>query len=279
MPDLNDLFGAASVVGEETDDTDWLVISHDFRTIAIPSNKKLAGVTSDEKVNRISFKCQRYYGEVDLNDFKFRINYTNANGEGDQYLVLDKAISNDEITFSWLVGRHACEYPGYISFIVCAIKTDQNSTIQQEYNTAIHTLQVVQGLETSEEVYEETHDLVDEMYQQFIDASYTINGVKLVGNKTGSDLNLTDKIIILSLSTSWLGTASPYTQRVTINGYTVTSYTKVDLVSDATTIASMERQGVTQLYISNNNGVLTAYAIGNKPTEALTVQAVVNETR
>lgn len=163
MDELDSLFAEASVVGAENTDIEWLEISHDFRTIDIPKNKQLAGVTSDDKVNRIYFKCPRFYSDVDLSDFSFRINYTNANTEGDQYIVDDKEVSDTEITFTWLVGRHACEYPGYISFIVCAIKTDEYATIQQEYNTAIHKLQVVQGLETTEEIYDEVSDVVAQL--------------------------------------------------------------------------------------------------------------------
>ena len=164
---LNDLFDEASVVGEEAEEIDWFQISHDFRTITIPANKKLGGVTSDEKVNRLYFKCPRTYGEVDLNDFTFRINYTNAHGEGDMYLVMDKTVSGDEIQFSWLVGRHACEYAGNISFIVCAIETDDQSVILREYNTAIHTLQVIQGLETSADVEEAVVDVIEQFQEDF----------------------------------------------------------------------------------------------------------------
>lgn len=167
MPDLNDLFNEASEVGSESDETDWFVISHDFRTITIPSNKKLGGVTSDEKVNRLYFKCPRFYGEVDLGEFTFRINYTNAHGEGDMYLAMDKIVSDDEIQFTWLVGRHACEYAGNISFVVCAIETDDNRVILREYNTAIHTLQVVQGLETSGDVEEAVIDVIDQFQKDF----------------------------------------------------------------------------------------------------------------
>ena len=159
---LNDLFDEASVVGEETE---WFIISHDFRTITIPPNKKLAGVTSDEKVNRLYFKCPRTYGEVDLNDFTFRINYTNARGEGDMYLVMDKEVVDDEIHFTWLVGRHACEFSGNISFVVCAIETE-NTVILREYNTAIHTLQVIQGLETSEAVEEAFMDVIGQFEEE-----------------------------------------------------------------------------------------------------------------
>lgn len=164
---LNDLFDEASVVGDETEEVDWFVISHDFRTITIPANKRLAGVTSDEKVNKLYFKCPRTYGEVDLNDFNFRINYTNAHNEGDQYLVMDKTVVGDEIQFTWLVGRHACEYAGNISFIVCAVETGIGATILREYNTAIHTLQVVQGLETTEAVEEAVVDVIEQFQEDF----------------------------------------------------------------------------------------------------------------
>lgn len=167
MPDLNDLFNEASVVGDETEDAEWFVISHDFRTITIPSTKILAGVTSDEKVNRLYFKCPRIYGEVDLNDFNFRINYTNAHEEGDQYLVMDKTASDDEIRFTWLLGRHACEYAGTISFIVCAVETGAGSVVQREYNTAVHILNVLQGLETTEDVHETVVDVIDQFQEDF----------------------------------------------------------------------------------------------------------------
>ena len=165
--DLNDLFDEASVVGDETEGIDWLIISHDFRVITIPSTKVLGGVTSDDKVNRVYFKCPRMYGNVDLNDFNLRINYTNANDEGDQYLVMDKTVVGDEIHFSWLLGRHACAYAGTIKFIVCAIETGAGSVIQREYNTAIHTLNVVQGLETTEAVEEAVVDVIDQFHEDF----------------------------------------------------------------------------------------------------------------
>lgn len=167
MPDLNDLFDEASVVGSESEETEWLVISHDFRTITIPSTKILAGVTSDEKVNRLYFKCPRTYGKVDLNDFNFRINYTNALDEGDQYLVMDKTASDDEIRFTWLLGRHACAEAGIIKFIVCAVETGAGSVVQREYNTSIHMLNVLQGLETSEDVHEAVVDVIDQYQNDF----------------------------------------------------------------------------------------------------------------
>lgn len=81
----------------------------------------------------------------------------------------------------------------------------------------------------------------------------------------------------LTLSTSWVGNASPYTQTVSISGYTVTSKTKVDLTADEAAIAVMQASGTERIYISQNNGQLTAYAIGGKPTASMTVNAIIQE--
>ena len=85
----------------------------------------------------------------------------------------------------------------------------------------------------------------------------------------------TTKKTTVTLSTNWTGDVSPYTQTVIISGTTVNS--KVDLQPDATAIAQMLDDGTVALYIANDNGVLTAYAIGEKPTVELTIQATITE--
>lgn len=85
------------------------------------------------------------------------------------------------------------------------------------------------------------------------------------------------KIKSITLSSTWTGSASPYTHSVTISGYTVTANTKVDLQPAAEVIQQLIDDGVLGLYIINNNGTLTAYAIGEKPTASLTIQVTVSE--
>ena len=85
----------------------------------------------------------------------------------------------------------------------------------------------------------------------------------------------TTKKTTVTLSTNWTGDASPYTQTVTISGTTTNS--KVDLQPDATAITQMADDGTVALYIANDNGTLTAYAVGEKPTVELTIQATITE--
>ena len=81
----------------------------------------------------------------------------------------------------------------------------------------------------------------------------------------------------ITLSADWTGSASPYTQAVTVNGYVVSEKTKVDLTADETAIAVMKASGTERIFISQDNGQLTAYAIGGKPNASMAVNAILQE--
>lgn len=104
------------------------------------------------------------------------------------------------------------------------------------------------------------------------DASLVTTGEKYIWNSKAS--KPTKKTI--SLATSWSGNG-PYTQTVTISNYTITANSKVDLQPDTDIISQMISDSIQALYIDNNNGTLTAYAVGAAPTAALTVQCTVTE--
>lgn len=79
----------------------------------------------------------------------------------------------------------------------------------------------------------------------------------------------------VTLGTTWEGT-DPYTQEVTVSG--VTSASKVDLQPDSTALAQMLDDGTTALWVENDAGTLTAYAMGAAPSVGLTVQCTITET-
>lgn len=81
----------------------------------------------------------------------------------------------------------------------------------------------------------------------------------------------------IALSGTWTGSASPYSQTVTATGATVTANSKVDIQLTAAQIVGLISAGVTGLLIENNNGTLTAWAVGASPS-AMTVQCTVEET-
>ncbi len=79
----------------------------------------------------------------------------------------------------------------------------------------------------------------------------------------------------VTLSALWSG-EGPFTQSVTVSGAAVTANSKVDLQLTAAQIASLISAGVTGMVIENNNGTLTAYAVG-AAAGAMTVQVTVTE--
>lgn len=154
---------AASLAATQPDeDLTTLVIDHYTRTINIPKGITTLGVERDDDVLRLNFKMPRYLGTVDLYNFNIRINYINANGEDDVYRVTDKALSGNNITFSWLVGPTAVAYKGITRFNVGMVITDNESVVQQEYNTAPVSLPVLEGLECDERVVSEYTDILEQ---------------------------------------------------------------------------------------------------------------------
>ena len=70
-------------------------------------------------------------------------------------------------------------------------------------------------------------------------------------------------------ASGWSGNG-PYSHAVTISGTTANS--KIDLQPNSTVLAQMTTDGTTSIYIENNNGTLTAWAMGAKPSATLAIQ-------
>lgn len=157
------LAGAVEVASEGATQDKVLRIDNELRTISIPSSVKLLGVESDDDVNRIEFEMPRNYGEFDLSTFSVRVNYMNANGDGDIYKVIDLVADEEKMTFSWLVGRTAFMYKGDVQFVVCLKKIAEDFVVEQEFNTTVASLPVLQGLEPDEQLIQRYPDIIEQI--------------------------------------------------------------------------------------------------------------------
>ena len=138
-------------------------IDPDTRVINVPACYKEFGVEADEKVNRVKFQCPKIVGDnIDLTTFNLYINYMNARGNYNAYLVDDVTVSGDNITFSWLLSRHVTEKSGTVNYIVCAKKSDDTSVIN-EWNTKVATATVGVGLEATTVVEEQNADVIEQI--------------------------------------------------------------------------------------------------------------------
>ena len=83
------------------------------------------------------------------------------------------------------------------------------------------------------------------------------------------------RVATITLSKSaWTGSANPYSQVVNIA--TVTASTKIDLQPTAQQIASLNDADIA-LIAQNNNGTVTVYALGGKPSVDYTMQVLLTE--
>ena len=236
-----------------------LVIDNDLRTITIPPSIKSLGVESDADVLRLHFRMPSTYGNIDLSQFGIRINYMNAKGAGDVYLVKDAVAENGSIMFSWLVGRYAAAYKGSVRFIVCLKKTDADGNVTEEYNTTLATLPVLEGLETTEQVKQDNPDIIDAILHR-------LDELERKGGARVEEVSL--------LSANWNGESTPYSQVVSING--VTKNSQVDLTPSVEQLVIFHEKDLS-FVTENDGGVVTVYAIGQKPENDYTIQVTVTE--
>ena len=83
------------------------------------------------------------------------------------------------------------------------------------------------------------------------------------------------KLTTITLSASnWTGANSPYSQVVTCNGVNVNS--KLDLQPTPQQIVYLQDAEIS-LMLTNTNGTVTAWAIGNKPTVDMTMDVLITE--
>lgn len=162
---------SAAVVAESQAE-DICVIDSDLRIIGIPEQFKVLGVENDKDVKVMQFRMPKVYKGTDLSAFNISVNYQNARGTKDRYVVTDKKVSGDQIEFSWTVGKTATVYRGDTRFIVCMRLTGSDGIIQKEFNTTLATMTVLEGLEVDNPVIEqEEKDIIAQLLQIVDDKS------------------------------------------------------------------------------------------------------------
>jgi hypothetical protein len=78
----------------------------------------------------------------------------------------------------------------------------------------------------------------------------------------------------VSLTSAWTG-SDPYAQVITIPN--TTEYSMVELQPSIAAIRSFKQAGVDAMWVENDNGVLTVYALGAAPSSAMELQCVIME--
>jgi len=85
------------------------------RKILMPNLEDVA-VVGDNRSQIISFVMQRYYDNVDRSKKVIAICFKNAEGKGDRIPPVNVVVSDDTITFGWLLDSKVTVKSGYIDF-------------------------------------------------------------------------------------------------------------------------------------------------------------------
>lgn len=159
---LEEAFAAATV--DDGSETVYCTVDDDTRIVTIPEKYKKLGSESDEKAKRVWFRFQKMVGNngIDLSAVSVRVNFRNANGDGDIYMVQDLTVDGDYVVFSWELSRKVTAYKGNVGFVVCAVKSSADGTAKNEWNTTLNReCEVLEGLEVSEQIAQENPDIIE----------------------------------------------------------------------------------------------------------------------
>ena len=83
------------------------------RSMDIPIPDRIVGYKGDNLVEIRTFELNRFYGDIDLSEFDFKLD-TEINGTKN-IIDLDKAVTEDKITLTWTIAESHILHPGRMS--------------------------------------------------------------------------------------------------------------------------------------------------------------------
>ena len=149
-------------------------IDSNTREIIFLDNSECFGVEFDKNTQRIEFSCPKIVGDnLDLTKCTCRINYMNAKGFRDSYLIDDILVDGDNITFTWELKSKVTAGRGICLFIFCARQVNKDGVIEKEWNTTVAKASIKRGLETNSHIEEEYSDILESILLKINSVSLT----------------------------------------------------------------------------------------------------------
>lgn len=156
--------------------------------------------------------------------------------------------------------NHITEHPFYVYYILGA---PVETPLSEEELAAYADLYTYREHTT---VSNDGHAYMELEY--VMDAKKYIDSLVVAGGASARLSNVT------LLASKWTGSDSLYSQVVTIDG--ITPYSKVDLLPSVEQLAIFHNKDVA-FVTENEDGVVTVFAIGDKPTQDYTMQVSITE--
>lgn len=282
---LNSLSGGNAVtyiVGDEP----HIVVNSD-RTIVVPDELKHIAVQFDHNIETVTFDCPRYWDKHDFSEMHAYINYMRPDGYKDQYRVENLRVDETDDTiihFEWTISKNVTQLKGNISFLICIKAINTEGEEEPHWNSRLNQELIIdEGMECTEQIIDSNPDTIEYLLTR-IEEFENYGGVSddqlaaavakyLRENPINAGSKLTVDTVNL-LADKWVGSASPYSQVVTIEG--ITEYSQVDLTPSVEQLTVFYEKDLT-FVTENEDGVVTVYAIGQKPTNDYTIQVTIKE--
>lgn len=182
------------------------------------------------------------------------------------YKVDDLKAEGETVFCSWLIEKYSTYYSGALLFSIHFACIADDGEVEYNFPTLTYSaIQIGKTVWNSETIVNEYPDILErhEYMLQVLESGANTSG--------GSAVRVAE---ITLLATNWVGDASPYSQVVAIDG--VTEYSQVNLTPGVEQLAIFHEKDLT-FVTENENGVVTVYAIGDKPTNDYTIQANIME--
>lgn len=163
------------------------------RVVVVPDRYTVFGVEGDTNVERVKFKFPQIVGDnVDLTTLNLRVNFRNADGKLDKYLVDDvEEAEEGYITFSWVIQDGLTPKKGQISFVVQALKATSEGKFEKKWSTTLNKVgQILEGLEVDEEIAEQNPDIIEAILTRIDELEKNGGGGSVTPGKDGREVEL-----------------------------------------------------------------------------------------
>ena len=252
------------------------VIDAETREITNQSNK-ITLMQHDHNSERFTFELPKMVDGHDMSLCNLvQVHYINIDSSATRatnpgiYVVEDFEISPDDeevVIGSWLISSNATKYAGNLNFILRFLCVAEDETVVYAWNTAPFTgISIGKGIDNTAAVTEKYADILAQWQARF---------EALEGGSGGEAPSTNNRIANVEiLADKWEGTESPYSQVVSIEG--ITKNSQVNLTPSIEQLAIFYQKDLA-FVTENDNGVVTVYAIGDKPANDYTIQATILE--
>lgn len=130
-----------------------IVIDAATRAISVPDSEARFGCAGERKIEKKHIHIDgRVVDDTDLGiGFSWKVSCENAGGFLCADLIDSIKADVDSIEFDWVVGAAPMAYKGKLKFSICAIRTDVDGSVLQEWHSHIGEGTVAAGLEATAE--------------------------------------------------------------------------------------------------------------------------------